>query len=131
MLVLELFFARFCLSWDVDHARGDKQRCHVLLVCMLLTKFLFELKESFFEVTVFFRWSTVNSKQRPIKYPGLFADLVSHLFNVQFPLNLSIHKRDQKMNEVLVFLTISVIAFCQMFNNPPNSVPKLNINHLS
>lgn len=35
------------------------------------------------------------------------------------------------MNEVPVFLTISVIAFCQMFNNPPYSVPKLNINHLS
>lgn len=35
------------------------------------------------------------------------------------------------MNEVPVFLTISVIAFCQMFNNPPNSAPKLNINHLS
>lgn len=48
-----------------------------------------------------------------------------------FPLIYQYIKRDQKMNEVPVFLTMSVIAFCQMFNNPPNSVPKLNINHLS
>lgn len=57
MLVLELFFLHDSVSAGMLITRGEINNAAMSdsFVCLLLTKFLFELKETFFEVTVFFR----------------------------------------------------------------------------